>query len=56
MNKDNDWDKEYTLTEEEKRKIELELALDELLSLGEERQRIDFKIKKCKEKIKELKV
>ena len=48
------WDKPYTLTEEDKRKIQLELAIDRLCRLREERKNIDLRIKDVKNEIRQI--
>ena len=52
MNKDNS--PEYILTEEDKRKIQLELAIDRLCRLREERKNIDLRIEDVRGEIRTI--
>ena len=48
------WDKPYILTEEDKRKIQLELAIDRLCRLREERKNIDLRIEDVRGEIRTI--
>ena len=52
MNKDSS--PEYILTEEDKRKIQLELAIDRLCRLREERKNIDLRIEDVRGEIRTI--